>query len=162
VVGVKRKRLFAALFLAALVALALAGPAWAAKIGGADQGGRPFSTVLTGEAEVTDAGVPNQGDLDGTGSATITVNPGQGEVCHELSVEDITLPAIGAHIHEGVAGENGPVVVPLVPPDANGVSSGCAQVSRELALAIIQDPENYYVNVHTTDFEDGALRGQLP
>jgi hypothetical protein len=162
VVGVKRKRLFVALFLAALVALALAGPAWAAKIGGADQGGRPFSTVLTGEAEVTDAGVPNQGDLDGTGSAKITVNPGQEEVCFELSVAGITLPAIGAHIHEGVAGENGPVVVPLVAPDANGVSSGCAQVSRELALAIIQDPENYYVNVHTTDFENGALRGQLP
>jgi hypothetical protein len=162
VVGVKRKRLLAALFLAALVALALAGPAWAAKIGGADQGGRPFSTVLTGEAEVNDEGVPNQGDLDGTGSAKITVNPGQGEVCYELSVAGITLPATGAHIHEGVAGENGPVVVPLEPPDANGVSSGCVEVSRELALAIIQDPENYYVNVHTSDFPDGALRGQLP
>ena len=157
----KRKRLVVALFLAVLVALALAGPAWAAKIGGADQGGRPFSTVLTGEAEVNDAGDPNQGDLDGIGSATITVNPGQGEVCHELSVEDITLPAIGAHIHEGVAGENGPIVVELVPPDANGVSSGCTQVSRELALEIIQDPENYYVNVHTSDFPAGALRGQL-
>jgi hypothetical protein len=162
VVGVKRKRLIAALFLAALVALALAGPAWAAKIGGADQGGRPFSTVLSGEAEVTNEGVPNQGDLDGNGSATIAVNPGQGEVCYELSVADITLPAIGAHIHVGDAGENGPVVVPLEPPDATGVSSGCAQVSRELALAIIQDPENYYVNVHTTDFQNGALRGQLP
>ena len=158
----KRKRLLAALFLAALVALALAGPAWAAKIGGADQGGRPFSTVLTGEAEVNDEGVPNQGDLDGTGSAKITVNPGQREVCYELSVAGITLPATGAHIHEGVAGENGPVVVPLEPPDANGVSSGCVEVSRELALAIIQDPENYYVNVHTSDFPAGALRGQLP
>jgi CHRD domain len=157
----KQRRLFAVLLLAALAALALAGPASAAKIGGADQGGRPFSTGLTGEAEVTNEGVPNQGDLDGTGSATITVNPGQGEVCHELSVEDIMLPAIGAHVHEGVAGENGPVVVPLVPPDANGVSSGCTHVSRELALAIIQDPENYYVNVHNMDFPDGALRGQL-
>ncbi|HSK83582.1 MAG TPA: CHRD domain-containing protein [Rubrobacter sp.] len=157
----KQRRLFAVLLLAALAALALAGPASAAKIGGADQGGRPFSTGLTGEAEVDNAGVPNQGDLDGTGSATITVNPGQGEVCYELSVEDIMLPAIGAHVHEGVAGENGPVVVPLVPPDANGVSSGCTHVSRELALAIIQDPENYYVNVHNMDFPDGALRGQL-
>jgi hypothetical protein len=158
VVGVKRKRLFAALFLAALVALALAGPAWAAKIGGADHGGRPFSTELTGAAEV-----PGRGDPDGRGTATITVNPGQGEVCHELSVTGITLPATGAHIHVGDAGESGPVVVPLEPPpDANGVSSGCAQVSRELALAIIQDPENYYVNVHTSDFPDGALRGQLP
>ena len=157
----KHRRLFAALLLAALAALALAGPASAAKIGGVDQGGRPFSTVLTGEAEVNNEGVPNQGDLDGTGSATITVNPGQGEVCYELRVMDITLPAVGAHIHEGVAGENGPVVVPLAPPDANGVSSGCTPVSRELALEIIQDPENYYVNVHTSDFLAGALRGQL-
>jgi hypothetical protein len=30
-----------------------------------------------------------------------------------------------------------------------------------LALEIIQDPENYYVNVHTSDFLAGALRGQL-
>ncbi|HSK85998.1 MAG TPA: CHRD domain-containing protein [Rubrobacter sp.] len=158
----KRKRPFAALFLGVLVALALAGPAWAAKIGGADQGGRPFSTLLTGEAEVNDTGDPNQGDLDGIGSATITVNPGQREVCHELSVAGITLPADAAHIHVGDAGENGPVVVELVAPDANGVSSGCEEVSRELALAIIQDPENYYVNVHTSDFSAGALRGQLP
>jgi len=93
--------------------------------------------------------------------ATLTVNPGQKEVCYELSVEDITLPAIGAHIHVGDAGENGPVVVPLTPPDASGLSSGCAEVSRELALAIIKNPENYYINVHTTDFPNGAIRGQL-
>jgi hypothetical protein len=60
------------------------------------------------------------------------------------------------------AGENGPVVVPLTPPDASGVSSECAEVSRELAKAIMKNPENYYVNVHTSDFSDDALRGQLP
>jgi hypothetical protein len=54
------------------------------------------------------------------------------------------------------------VVVPLTPPDASGVSSECAEVSRELAKAIMKNPENYYVNVHTSDFSDGALRGQLP
>ena len=152
----KGSRLLLSLVLAALVALALAGAASAAKLDVADRGGRPLSTELTGASEVP------PGDLDGSGTATITVNPGQREVCHELSVADITLPAMAAHIHVGVAGQNGPIVVPLVAPDANGVSSGCAQVSRELALAIIQDPENYYVNVHTTDFENGALRGQLP
>ena len=160
----KQRRLFAALLLAALAALVLAGPALAAQLGGADHGGRLFTTTLSGAEEVDPVtGALGAGDPDGSGLATLTVNPGQKEVCYELSVEDITLPAIGAHIHVGDAGENGPVVVPLVPPpDATGVSSGCAQVSRELALAIIQDPENYYVNVHTTDFESGALRGQLP
>jgi hypothetical protein len=158
----KQRRLFAALLLAALAALALAGPASAAKMGGADHGGRLFTTALSGAEEVDPiTGDLGAGDPDGSGLATLTINPGQEEVCYELSVEDIMLPAIGAHIHVGDAGENGPVVVPLTPPDASGVSSGCAQVSRELALAIIQDPEGYYVNVHTTDFENGAIRGQL-
>ena len=159
----KQRRLFAALLLAALATLALAGPASAAKLGGADQGGRLFTTTLSGAEEVDPiTGALGAGDPDGSGFANLTVNPGQQEVCYELSVEGITLPAIGAHIHVGDAGTNGPVVVALTPPDASGVSSGCAQVSRELALAIIQNPENYYVNVHTTDFPNGAIRGQLP
>jgi len=160
---VKQRRLFAALLLAALAALALAGPASAAKLGGADQGGRLFTTTLSGDEEVDPVtGALGAGDSDGSGLAALTVNPGQQEICYELGVENIMLPAIGAHIHVGGAGENGPVVVPLTPPDASGVYSGCARVSRELALAIIQNPENYYVNVHTSDFPNGAVRGQLP
>jgi CHRD domain-containing protein len=155
--NVKARRLLLALVLAALVALALVGPASAARLDVADHGGRPFSTALTGAAEV-----PGPGDTDARGFATITVNPGQEEVCWEISVEgDIELPATGAHIHVGAADEFGGVVVDLTPPDASGFSSGCAEVPRELALKIIRNPENYYVNVHTTDFEAGALRGQL-
>ena len=124
-------------------------------------GGRPFSTTLTGEAEVTAAGVPNQGDLDGEGTAHITLNQGQGEVCFELNVSGITLPAIGAHIHVGASTTTGPVVVGLTPPDADGHSSGCVSADADLIKAIRQNPENYYVNVHTTDFMPGAVRGQL-
>ena len=152
----KGRRLLLALVLAAVVALALAGAASAAKLDGADRGGRQLSTTLTGAAEV-----PGPGDPDGIGTAIITVNPGQGVICYELSVEDITLPAEGAHIHVGAVDEFGDVVVPLTPPDATGFSSGCEDVPRELALAIIQDPENYYVNVHTSDFTAGAVRVQL-
>jgi hypothetical protein len=157
------RRLIVALALALIAAMVLTGPALAARLGAADHGGRLFTTTLSGTQEVDPVtGNPGAGDPEGSGLATLTVNPGQEEICYELSVEGITLPATAAHIHVGAAGENGPPVVALMPPDASGVSSGCAPVSRELALEIIRNPENYYVNVHTSDFPNGAIRGQLP
>ena len=152
----KAGRVFLVLALAALLSLALAGAASAARMDDAGSGGRPLSTTLTGDAEV-----PGPGDPDGSGTAALTINPGRGEICYELSAENITLPAAAAHIHVGPADEFGPVVVGLSPPNQNGFSSGCVEVSRELALAIVQNPDNYYVNVHTSDFPDGAIRGQL-
>ena len=127
----------------------------------AADGGRQFTTTMTGAAEVNAQGVPNQGDPDGIGTATITLNYGQGTVCWELSVSGITLPASAAHIHEAPVTAPGPVVVPLSAPDASGFASGCATVDRELIKDIIQHPEEYYVNVHNADYPSGALRGHL-
>ena len=149
-------RVFLVLALAALLSLALAGVASAARMGDASSGGRSLSTTLTGAAEV-----PGPGDPDGIGMADLSVNPGRGEICYELSAENIMLPAAAAHIHFGPADDFGPVVVGLSPPDESGFSSGCVEVSRELALAIVRNPDNYYVNVHTSDFPLGAIRGQL-
>ena len=120
----------------------------------AADGGRKFTTTLTGAAEV-----PVPGDPDGSGTATITLNHGQGEVCWEITVSDIA-PTFAAHIHAAPAGVPGPVVVPLSPP-TSGSSSGCISADRDLIKAIIQNPEQYYVNVHNADFPGGALRGQL-
>ncbi len=150
----KQRRLFATLLLAAIAALAIAGPASATKLGGADQGGRLLTTTLTGAEEV-----PGPGDPDGTGFASVTVNPGKGLVCYELSVSGIA-PATGAHIHEAPFGETGDIVVELVPP-TNGSSSGCVEVDRAEAKEILKDPADYYVNVHNEEYPAGALRGQL-
>jgi CHRD domain len=153
----KGRRLLLSLVLAALVALALAGAASAAKLDVADHGGRPLSTELTGTAEIP------PGDLDGSGMATITVNPGQEEVCWEIEAAGIELPATAAHIHVGAAGTAPPnnVVVTLSAPDASGFSSGCTTVDRALALDILKNPEDYYVNVHNEPHPTGAIRGQL-
>ena len=146
--------------LAVLLAIAI-GLIGTVKNATADDGGRPFVTTLTGEAEVNAQGVPNQGDLDGTGTAWLTLNPGQEEVCWEIVVSGITLPATAAHIHVAPSTAPGPVVVGLSAPDASGVATGCTAADRDLIKAIIQHPENYYVNVHTSDFQPGAVRGQL-
>jgi CHRD domain len=126
----------------------------------ADEGGRPLTASLTGAAEV-----PGPGDPDASGFVTLTLNPGQEEICFNLEVSGIPLPAdsAGAHIHVGAAGTAGGVVVALLPagqPDAP-TESGCVSADRETILAILQNPENYYVNVHTFEFPNGAIRGQL-
>jgi hypothetical protein len=141
-------RLAVLALVAALLLLALAAPAFA--------GGRALYADLTGAAEV-----PGPGDPDGSGSATITFSQGKREICWEIQVTNITLPASAAHIHAAVAGVAGPVVVTLSPPDATGVASGCTTVEKDLLKAIRKNPENYYVNVHNTDFPAGAVRGQL-
>jgi hypothetical protein len=120
----------------------------------ADGGGRPLSTALSGAMEV-----PGPGDPDGTGTARLRVNPGQGEICYELTVSGID-PARAAHIHEARTGAAGPVVVTLAAP-TSGSSSACVSVRRELAREIVRNPEDYYVNVHNVPFPAGALRGQL-
>jgi hypothetical protein len=116
----------------------------------AADGGRKFTTNLTGAAEV-----PGPGDPDGSGTASLSLNPGTGEVCWEISVTDIGAPT-AAHIHVGAEGVAGGVVVPLLP-----VEGGCVDVDRSLILNIIQHPEEYYVNVHNDEYPPGALRGQL-
>ena len=34
-------------------------------------------------------------------------------------------------------------------------------MKKKVIKKIIAKPENYYVNIHTVEFPDGAIRGQL-
>ena len=133
--------------IAVLTTLTFAGPASAT---------HRIEISLTGAAER-----PGPGDPDGSGTAVLTFNRGLGEVCWTIDVVGITLPAAAAHIHIAPVTDPGPVVIPLSAPDATGHSSGCAIVDRALVKAITKDPAAYYVNVHTSDFQPGALRAQL-
>ena len=102
------------------------------------------------------------GDADGSGSALFTVTKDQTQVCWELAVSNILLPASSAHIHKAAPGVRGPIVIELTAPGANGTSTGCASnVDLALLTDILAAPEGYYVNVHTTDYPAGAVRGQL-
>ena len=112
-------------------------------------------TLMSGGQEV-----PGPGDPDALGFAKLRINPNAGQVCATIKVFNISTPT-AAHIHQGTTGQAGPIVVMLPTPDANGRASGCTSVDSGLAQDIINNPTNYYVNVHTTDYPDGALRGQL-
>jgi hypothetical protein len=143
---------------AAVAAVPLTAVALTAALAGpvaAQTRGAVLTATLTGAAEV-----PGPGDPDGSGTAFISVNPGTELLCYELTAEDIDTTT-GAHIHVAPVDAAGPVVVPLIAPGVDGVSSDCMHVDRELAIALISHPEDYYVNIHTVPFPAGAIRGQL-
>lgn len=114
-------------------------------------GGRPLSAHLMGSAT---------SDPDGMGHAKFRVNVGQSQVCYDISVENIA-PATAAHIHKGAAGASGPPVVMLKAPGADGKVKDCATADAAVVKDILQNPGDYYVNVHNAAFGGGAIRGQL-
>jgi hypothetical protein len=72
-----------------------------------------------------------------------------------------------AHIHVGVEGVAGPVIQPLpfTAGEENGVLAMGTFTSPTLLAALRENPENYYVNVHTGPAGEGCppgvVRGQL-
>jgi CHRD domain len=128
----------------------------------------PFQTTVGCTLSATLLGtneVPQPGPAKARGTAIVIVArpaTGPGTICILMDVFNIKLPAIAAHIHRGAADVAGPVVVPLQPPDKFGKSRSCTTgVDRALIKEILTEPYNFYVNVHTTDFPNGAMRGQL-
>lgn len=124
--------------------------------------GRPLSTTLSGAEEVP-SGV---GDPDGTGTAALTLNAGQEEVCYELTWQNLDGTVQRAHIHEAPAGVNGGIVVSLFEAQSfpgTGSASGCdlGDATRDEIRRILNDPSGFYVNIHDTVRPGGAIRGQL-
>ena len=128
---------------------------------GHDKAGTALFAQLSGRNEISmTTGERGAGDPDGFGSASFTFDGDQ--VCFGITVANLDAP-VAAHIHRGRKFENGPVVVPLTQPTSGdpGASSGCVDATAKLARAIKRHPSSYYVNVHTTEFGGGAVRGQL-
>ena len=128
-------------------------------VGAVSAQGRPMTTDLSGAEEA-----PGPGDPNATGSAELTLNQGQGEVCFDLSWADVDGTVVAAHIHVGDAGSPGPIVVGLFMGttfDGTDSASGCVAADSALIKEIRKDPSAYYVNVHSTVFMPGAVRGQL-
>ena len=145
---------------AVVAAVALAAPAFA------DDGGRPLSTTLSGAEECSNLGVCGVGDPDGTGTAALRINPGQGEVCFTITVANIG--AAGTSVRRTSMRR---LPAPTAPSSCRSPSGRAAArqrrprrlpgADRELLLDILRNREQYYVNVHTPDFSAGAIRGEL-
>jgi len=105
------------------------------------------------------------GDPDGSGAAAVTVDiidslkPLGAELCWDVTYTKVTgTPTVA--LHAGGPTANNPPAVPFPAPGASS-ATGCANISPTLGNQILDTPENFYVNVATTDFPNGAIRGQL-
>jgi hypothetical protein len=144
-----RVPLLLAVTLGLVASLAMAGVVLAAET--------TLTATLAGVAEGE-----NPGDEDGSGSATIVLDPAAGTACWTLEVADIE-PVTQSHIHVGAEGESGDIVVNLDVDGFEGSSEGCGEPMEDAAVLqeIVDNPAGFYVNVHTEDFPAGAVRGQV-
>ena len=129
-----------------------------------------FSANLTGDSEVPPV------TTNSTGSAEFELNDDGDEMSYDLEAEDIT-GVLYAHIHQGSASENGPIVVTLFnatdgPTDEidGTIESGTftaedfegplqGQNMTDLVDAI--GSGQAYVNVHTEANPPGEIRGTI-
>jgi hypothetical protein len=147
----RRKGLTAA--IAGVVSIALVVGA----VGGALAANSTVSAKLSGKAEE-----PGTGDDDGSGEADLTLKKKKKKISFNISFEGIESPVAG-HIHKGTKKVAGPIKVTLFENQA-GVSSpvsGTVTAKKKLIKKIQNDPNGWYVNLHTPDFQAGAIRGQL-
>lgn len=110
---------------------------------------RVYDVKLSGTQEVP------TNDSQATGECLAYLNDAQNQltvICQQ-DVQNVT----AAHIHRAPAGENGPPILPFDSPVSpfKQTFSVTAQDVADLMAG------NLYVNVHSTEFPDGEIRGQI-
>ena len=136
----------------------------------AQQQSGEFTADLSGQNEVPPTA------SNGTGTAEVLFNNDSLQASYFVNItgiEEIT----GAHIHNGSIGVNGDVVVPLSAQKSaqdkenptiwfsgdikKGDLQGSLQGKEISDLATLINNGSAYVNIHTKDNPDGAIRDQL-
>ncbi|WP_406268431.1 CHRD domain-containing protein [Streptomyces sp. NBC_00191] len=124
--------------------------------------GGKLRALSNGDQEVPKNDASKVGDPDG--HAITFLQPKGTSVGYSLAWVNIKAPAKG-HIHKGAFGKNGDVVFDFfnrpVPDGIFAVSGKIEGQNPEVVKRVRANPGNYYSNIHTSEFPDGALRGQL-
>lgn len=108
---------------------------------------------LNGEEEVPEV------ETDAVGLAVIHYTVGQLAISINAQVTGLSSEITGAHLHAGMPGENGPVILDLGEIRDGNRISGTMDATIENLNALFSG--NVYINVHTADNPGGEIRGQL-
>jgi hypothetical protein len=120
-----------------------------------------FAAVLTAADEVPLC-APAGNDARG-GAVFHVLDEATGLVSYRLVANNIPGNTTAAHIHFAPKGVAGGVVQPLAfaPGEEQGLVGEGTFTNPALLAAIRANPQNYYVNLHSTVCGAGVIRGQL-
>lgn len=90
---------------------------------------------------------------------------------YNVTATGLSSPVNGAHIHVGNSTQAGPIIFPFTfaPVQTGTVASGSIDLSGLItaggitgdSLRVLLNNGNAYTNVHTVNFPDGEIRGQI-
>jgi len=120
---------------------------------GGGAAGSALAGSLNGAREVD-----TPGDPDGDGFATVVFDD---NMAHFYFNVMNTVEPSAAHIHRGMATENGSVVINPSAVFTDGVAVASVEVTDDLEREILGAPHHFYFNVHNSEHAAGAVRGQL-
>ncbi|GEM_PF-1234496 len=117
--------------------------------------GVPITTALSGAQEVPPV------STTATATAHFAVNFDTGAVNGKMAFSGLTSAATAAHFHQGAAGVNGGVVLALT--SGAGATSGVWTISGTFTPAELTAlrSDGLYLNLHSVNFPNGEIRGQV-
>lgn len=110
---------------------------------------------LTGAEVVT-----SKGDSDASAKAELTVSDEINQVCYDINDKTNLGPITSVTINRGMRGTTGPVVLRLKEANERGYKN-CVARSEWLEDSFERSPGSYYIQISTTEYPNGAIRGQF-
>jgi hypothetical protein len=120
------------------------------------------ATGITGHLTGSEVVNPNGGDPDGSANITMRVNRVKGRVCFVLTYKKLSGHVTGAFLHKGAEGDIARPIVTLFEGDHASPVQACVHDLRDrIVKRLKRKPQAHYVDVDTSTYPDGAVRGQL-
>lgn len=127
------------------------------------------------------AQVPDGGDPRGRANTTMRLDPGREIVCLRTDWRGLAGDVTAIHLHRGPAGRNGPHHIEILNDESLAGDSNrvefCVRVTGghhaqaegheggggagDRIQEVVDNPAGFYLNVHSTAYPKGAVRGQL-
>jgi hypothetical protein len=104
--------------------------------------------------------VGSRGDSDGYAKAELTVADELNQVCYDVNDVRNIGAVTSVTINRGVRGSNGPVALRLKQANEGGWKS-CLGRSEWQEDSFENAPGAYYIQIATSDYPNGAIRGQF-